>query len=76
MKTHSAFSGIGYGICGELALTSPQLPQPRRRRNEINSLFPDHVGSPGPAPGKRYLLDNYLLMGGTHLDATEALAAE
>ena len=65
MKTHSAFSGIGYGTRGELLRTSPRLPQPRRRPNEINRLFPDHVGLPGPAQGKRYLLDTRLLMGGS-----------
>ena len=67
MKTHSAFSGSGYGICGELLHTSPQLPQPRRRRDEIRNLIPVYGEPPGPAPGEHYLLDNYLLMGGTHL---------
>ena len=39
MNSHSALSGNNYGICGELLRTSPQLPQPRRRRNEINSSY-------------------------------------
>jgi hypothetical protein len=66
MKIHSAFSGNGYGICGEPLRISPQLPQPRRRRDEVNNLFPDCAGTPGPSPGKHYLLDTRLLMGGTY----------
>jgi hypothetical protein len=66
MKIHSAFSGNGYGICGEPLRISPQLPQPRRRRDEVNNLFPDCAGTPDPSPGKHYLLDTRLLMGGTH----------
>ena len=63
-------TGKGYGICGEPFRISPQLPQPRRRRDEANNLFPDCAGTPDPAPGKHYLLDTRLLMGGTHLAPT------
>ncbi len=62
---HFALTGNGYGICGELLRTSPQLPQPRRR-NEIKKLSPVYAEPPGPARGKRCPLDTRLLMGGTH----------
>ena len=65
MSRH-AVSKNGYGICGELLRTSPQLPQPRRRLNGINNVYPDHSESKTPFPAEHYLLDTRLLMGGTN----------
>ena len=65
VPSHHAVTGQGCGICGKLLRTFQQLPQPRRRIDEINSSFPDQAGPSGPAPGKRCLLDTRLLMGGT-----------
>ena len=68
MSRHTV-SKNGYGICGELLRTSPQLPQPRRRLNGINNVYPDHSESKTPFPAEHYLLDTRLLMGGTHGEA-------
>ena len=67
MTSHHDVTGRGYGICGELLRTSPQLPQPRRRRSdEIEKSMTLGSGAPRTRLGKRYLLDTCLLMGGTH----------
>ena len=66
MTSHHDVTGRGYGICGELLRTSPQLPQPRRRRSdEIEKSMTLGSGAPRTRLGKRYLLDTCLLMGGT-----------
>jgi hypothetical protein len=69
MTSRPAISGNGYGICGKLSRlrrsTFQQIPQPRRRRDEIYNAFPDRAESKIPFPGEHYLLDTSLLMGGT-----------
>ncbi len=68
MTSHRDVTGRGYGICGELLRTSPQLPQPRRRRlDEIKNTVIQTSGARGTRLGKLYLLDTGLLMGGTHV---------
>ena len=78
MTSHHDVTGRGYGICGELLRTSPQLPQPRRRRSdEIEKSITLGSGAPRTRLGKRYLLDTCLLMGGTHvmIRSTHAMVA-
>jgi len=65
MTSRPTISGNGYGIYEELLRTSPLIPQPRRRRKEIDNAFPDRAESKIPFPGEHYLLDTSLLMGGT-----------
>jgi len=67
VTTHHAAMGQGCGTCEKLLRTFQQLPQPRRRLDEINNASPDQAGPSDPAPGKRCLLDTRLLMGGTNL---------
>ena len=66
MTSRPAISGNGYGICGGLLRTSPQIPQPRLRRDEVNNSYPDRAESKIPFPAEHYPLDTSLLMGGTY----------
>ena len=70
MTSCLAVSGNGYGICGKLPRlrrsTFQQIPQPRRRRDEIKNSYPDRAESKIPFPAEHYLLDTSLLMGGTY----------
>jgi len=66
VTSHHVATKEGYGTCGKLLRTFQQIPQPRRRRlDEIRNLTIQISGAAGTRPGKRYLLDTGLLMGGT-----------
>ena len=66
MTSHPDVTGRGCGICGKLLLTFQQIPQPRRRLDEIKKSVLQTSGARGTRSGKLYLLDTGLLMGGTH----------
>ena len=65
VTSHHAATGQADGICGKLLRTFQQLPQPRRRLDEINNSAIQRSGARGTRLGKLYLLDRCLPMGGT-----------
>jgi len=69
MTSHPDVTGRGCGICGKLLRTFQQIPQPRRRLDEIKKSVLQTSGARGTRSGKLYLLDTGLLMGGTHASA-------
>jgi len=70
MTSHPDVTGRGCGIRGKLSrlrrATFQQIPQPRRRPDEIKKSVTKRSGARGTRLGKLYLLDTGLLMGGTH----------
>jgi len=70
MTSYPDVTGRGCGICGKLSrlrrATFQQIPQPRRRLDEIKKSVLQTSGARGTRSGKLYLLDTGLLMGGTH----------
>ena len=70
MTSHPDVIRRGCGICGKLSrrrrATFQQIPQPRRRLDEIKKSVLQTSGARGTRSGKLYLLDTGLLMGGTH----------
>ena len=70
MTSCPAVSGNGYGICGKLLRIFQQIPQPRRRRDEVNNAYLDRAGSQLPFPAEHYPLDTSLLMGGSSRKAS------